>query len=66
MMPRIKAGSINLNYEIAGAGEPLLLIVGFVAQDAAWLPSLPTFRVNQRAITKSNRWPTTPVICLNR
>jgi pimeloyl-ACP methyl ester carboxylesterase len=47
-MPRIKAGSINLNYEIAGAGEPLLLIMGFMAPDAAWLPSLPTFRVKTR------------------
>jgi len=40
-MPRIKAGSINVNYEIAGQGEPLLLIMGFMAPGAAWLPTLP-------------------------
>ncbi|HYA35801.1 MAG TPA: alpha/beta hydrolase [Candidatus Binataceae bacterium] len=38
---RIKAGSINLNYETFGQGEPLLLIMGFGMPGAAWLPSLP-------------------------
>jgi len=38
---RIKAGSINLNYEIFGQGDPLLLIMGFGMPGAAWLPSLP-------------------------
>jgi 3-oxoadipate enol-lactonase len=42
-MPRIKAGDINLNYEIFGEGEPLLLIMGFGMPGAAWLPSLPFF-----------------------
>jgi 3-oxoadipate enol-lactonase len=40
-MPKIKAGSININYEIVGEGEPLLLIMGFMAPGAAWLPALP-------------------------
>jgi pimeloyl-ACP methyl ester carboxylesterase len=40
-MPRIKAGSISINYEIAGKGEPLLLIMGFMSPGAAWLPALP-------------------------
>jgi 3-oxoadipate enol-lactonase len=46
-MPRIKAGSININYEIAGEGEPLLLIMGFMAPGAAWLPSLPMLSMFQ-------------------
>ena len=40
-MPRIKAGNINLNYDVYGEGEPLLLIMGFGMSGAAWLPSLP-------------------------
>jgi pimeloyl-ACP methyl ester carboxylesterase len=40
-MPRIKAGSIELNYDTFGNGEPLLLIMGFGMPGIAWLPSLP-------------------------
>ena len=40
-MPKIKAGSININYDIYGQGDPLLLIMGFGMPGAAWLPSLP-------------------------
>ena len=40
-MPRIKAGSININYEISGEGEPLLLIMGFMSPGAAWISALP-------------------------
>jgi 3-oxoadipate enol-lactonase len=40
-MPKINAGSINLNYDTFGDGEPLLLIMGFGMPGIAWLPSLP-------------------------
>ena len=40
-MPKIQAGSIQINYDIFGEGEPLLLIMGFGMPGAAWLPSLP-------------------------
>jgi 3-oxoadipate enol-lactonase len=40
-MPKIQAGSINLNYDTFGDGEPLLLIMGFGMPGIAWLPSLP-------------------------
>ena len=40
-MPQIKAGSINLNYDTFGDGEPLLLIMGFGMPGMAWLPILP-------------------------
>jgi 3-oxoadipate enol-lactonase len=42
-MPLIDAGGINLNYEISGEGDPLLLIMGFGMPGAAWLPLLPFF-----------------------
>jgi pimeloyl-ACP methyl ester carboxylesterase len=40
-MPRIQAGSIQLNYETFGQGDPLLLIMGFGMPGAAWAPMLP-------------------------
>lgn len=40
-MPKINVGEIELNYETYGEGEPLLLIMGFGASGAAWLPLLP-------------------------
>jgi pimeloyl-ACP methyl ester carboxylesterase len=40
-MPRIQAGAIQINYETYGEGEPLLLIMGFGAPGAAWIPILP-------------------------
>jgi 3-oxoadipate enol-lactonase len=42
-MPQIKAGNININYDIFGDGEPLLLIMGFGMSGAGWIPSLPFF-----------------------
>jgi pimeloyl-ACP methyl ester carboxylesterase len=40
-MPTIKAGALNINYETFGAGEPLLLIMGFGMPGRAWLPRIP-------------------------
>ncbi len=40
-MPIVKAGAINLSYDTFGAGEPLLLIMGFGAPGIAWMPVLP-------------------------
>ncbi len=40
-MPIVKAGSINLNYDTFGTGEPLLLIMGFGMPGIAWMPVLP-------------------------
>lgn len=40
-MPRIQAGSIQLNYDISGEGDPLLLIMGFGMSGQAWVPMLP-------------------------
>lgn len=40
-MPIVKAGAVNLSYDTFGAGEPLLLIMGFGAPGIAWMPVLP-------------------------
>jgi pimeloyl-ACP methyl ester carboxylesterase len=53
-VPRIKAGSINLNYETSGEGEPLLLIMGFGMSGAAWLPMIP-FMQDFKCIYFDNR-----------
>src|SRR5215467_2335738 len=55
-MPRIQVGEVNLNCDVAGKGEPLLMIMGLGASSAAWDPELiaelaRTFRV----ITFDNR-----------
>jgi 3-oxoadipate enol-lactonase len=40
-MPIVKAGAVSLSYDTFGAGEPLLLIMGFGAPGIAWMPVLP-------------------------
>src|SRR4051812_40604616 len=35
-MPKVQVGDLELNYERAGAGEPLLLIQGMSANHMAW------------------------------
>ena len=36
-MPAVKVGDININYEIRGRGEPLLLIMGYGCSSDHWL-----------------------------
>src|SRR5260370_6488683 len=55
-MPKVQVGDVNLNYDLHGRGEPLLMIMGLGASSAAWDPELVedlarTFRV----ITFDNR-----------
>lgn len=40
-MPQVSFGGININYEVFGQGDPLLLIMGFGMPGAAWAPMLP-------------------------
>jgi len=39
-MPKAKAGDVNLHYDVHGAGEPLLMIMGLGASSAAWDPQM--------------------------
>ncbi|HUO04092.1 MAG TPA: alpha/beta hydrolase [Candidatus Binataceae bacterium] len=54
-MPKVKAGKININYEKQGKGEPLLLIMGFGAPGAAWIPWLPFLSAKYECIYFDNR-----------
>ena len=55
-MPRIQVGDVNLNYDIAGKGEPLLMIMGLGASSAVWDPELIAELARSfRVITFDNR-----------
>ncbi|MGH7924872.1 MAG: alpha/beta fold hydrolase [Candidatus Binatus sp.] len=55
-MPKIQVGDVNLNYDVAGKGEPLLLIMGLGASSAQWDPELITELARTfRVITFDNR-----------
>jgi pimeloyl-ACP methyl ester carboxylesterase len=41
-MPKVRVGEVNLHYDVAGKGEPLLMIMGLGASSAAWDPELVT------------------------
>ncbi len=55
-MPKIQVGEVKLNYDVAGKGEPLLLIMGLGASSAQWDPELVTELARTfRVITFDNR-----------
>ena len=55
-MPRIQVGDVNLNYDAAGKGEPLLLIMGLGASSAQWDPEVITGLASAfRTVTFDNR-----------
>lgn len=55
-MPVIKAGEINLEYYVEGAGPPLLLVMGFAGQANSWgEPILSRLRERFTCIRFSNR-----------
>ena len=54
-MPVAESDGVKIQYEVAGAGEPLLLIMGYGAPGAAWALSLPYFTEKFQVITFDNR-----------
>src|SRR5260370_39433361 len=55
-MPKIQVGEVNLHYDVAGKGEPLLMIMGLGASSAQWDPELVTELARTlRVITFDNR-----------
>jgi pimeloyl-ACP methyl ester carboxylesterase len=40
-VPIVNIGSINIHYETAGDGDPVLLIMGLAMPGAVWIPMLP-------------------------
>ncbi len=55
-MPTIKAGEINLEYYVEGAGPPLLMVMGFAGQANSWgEPIMSRLRERFTCIRFSNR-----------
>ena len=54
-MPVAKVNRIDINYEIEGEGEPLLLVGGWGSDLSMWRLQLPTFRKHFAVIVFDNR-----------
>ena len=54
-MPKAAINGVGLNYQDAGAGEPLLLLMGFGDSIAAWSAQIPAFTARHRAIALDHR-----------
>ena len=54
-MPKAKVNGINLNFNVEGNGEPLILIMGFAGVRNAWVFQTRAFKKHFRVITFDNR-----------
>ena len=54
-MPLAKLNGVNINYQVQGQGEPLVMIMGFTAGRSGWMPQIPVFKKYYRVITFDNR-----------
>jgi pimeloyl-ACP methyl ester carboxylesterase len=54
-MPKVRVGDIQMHYVEAGAGEPLVLIMGLGGDHLAWGFQIPAFARSHRVIVFDNR-----------
>jgi len=54
-MPKVKVSDIELNYDIAGEGDPVLLVTGWGADWMAWMMNIPPLAERYKVITVDNR-----------
>jgi 3-oxoadipate enol-lactonase len=54
-MPRVRVNDIEMNYELHGEGEPLVLIMGFTGSLEGWRPLVPAFAREYRVLIFDNR-----------
>ncbi len=54
-MPTLSVNGVNLHYEIAGDGPPLLMIAGLSSDNASWAPVSPTLSQHAQLIMPDNR-----------
>jgi pimeloyl-ACP methyl ester carboxylesterase len=54
-MPLARLNGININYQVDGQGEPLVMIMGFTAGRSGWMAQIPFFKKYYRVITFDNR-----------
>jgi pimeloyl-ACP methyl ester carboxylesterase len=54
-MPLARLNGININYQVEGQGESLVMIMGFTAGRSGWMAQIPFFKKYYRVITFDNR-----------
>ena len=54
-MPTAKVGDVNLHYEVSGKGEPLVLIMGYVAHSGWWFRQIPVLSQKYMVVAFDNR-----------
>ena len=54
-MPKVAIHGVGLHYQDTGAGEPLLLLMGFGDSIASWSAQIPTFAARYRTIALDHR-----------
>ncbi|MEL6619496.1 MAG: alpha/beta fold hydrolase [Pseudomonadota bacterium] len=54
-MPTLERDDVTLNFEVAGNGPPLLLIAGFMSDNASWTPLVPLLQHAFTCIAVDNR-----------
>lgn len=54
-MPIVKVNGININYEVEGQGEPLVMIMGVAATRIAWIFQTAAFKKRYQVVTFDNR-----------
>jgi 3-oxoadipate enol-lactonase len=54
-MPKVRVNDIEMYYVEAGAGDPLVLIMGFGGDHLAWAFQMPVFAARHRVIAFDNR-----------
>ena len=54
-MPTVKVGDINMYYEVHGAGQPLLLIMGLGSDSSSWMLQTTEFSKSYQVIVFDNR-----------
>lgn len=54
-MPKVRVGDVQIFYEEAGQGEPLVLIMGWGGDHTAWALQVPAFSAEFRCVAFDNR-----------
>ena len=54
-MPKVRVNDIEMNYELHGEGEPLVLIMGLTGNLEGWRPLVPAFAREYRVLIFDNR-----------
>nr|AIT69709.1 alpha/beta fold family hydrolase AS-Trib7 [uncultured bacterium] len=54
-MPKVKVSDISVSYEVAGEGDPVLLVTGWGADSMAWMMNVPPLAERYKVITMDNR-----------